>query len=229
MEMHKKKTQSRITLYEPLHVLAEQVDMKRSPSLPLLVKARMKECSSKQDVFLETEEWLRRRRGQLVIERNGRVNDYEPNTLLQNGNGQSLKKREVKKDIGMHNQLDLIRIKSFEQDLRKKLKDKYSRHRDLTHFSKSHRDLTHISQSVQTLMTGAAPVYRARDRGPRPVRPHSVDMGGLAREKGRWLGVVPCHRVRVRECDEPYEEFRRAGIGVCFKGMFIQCTSARLK
>ena len=176
------------------------------------------EYSSKQGVFQETEEWLRRKREQVGLERNGKVKDYCPNALLHNRNKYSLSKRTK---IGNDNQIDFISISGSEKDHRKKIKDKYSPHKDLPHFSKSHRDLTHISKGVQTVMTGPTPVYRARDRGPRPVRPHSVDMGGLAREKGRWLGVVPCHRVRVRECDEPYEEFRRAGIGICFKGLLF--------
>ena len=205
------KARSRVTLYEPLHVPAEQQMMKRTPSLPHLVRTRMKECSSKQDVFLETEEWLRRRRCQTVVERNGRVADYSPNTLLQDAHSQN--RSHNKTNASMGSKLDLVTIKSFEINLRKKLKEKYA----------SHRDMTHLSKSVQTIQTGpgpvAGPVYRARDRGPRPVRPHSVDMGRLAREKSKWLGVVPCHRVRVRECDEPPEEFKRAGIGVCFKGM----------
>ena len=44
---------------------------------------------------------------------------------------------------------------------------------------------------------------------------HSLDLGGLE------LLValpVPGRRVRPRECDELPDEFRRAGIGVCFKG-----------
>ena len=55
-------------------------------------------------------------------------------------------------------------------------------------------------------------------------RPHSVDMGGLARRPDaashHWLSVVPCKRIRPRECDELPDEFRRAGIGVCFEGTF---------
>ena len=35
--------------------------------------------------------------------------------------------------------------------------------------------------------------------------------------------IIPCHRVTVRSCDEPYEEFRRAGIGACFKGKRTIC------
>ena len=54
-------------------------------------------------------------------------------------------------------------------------------------------------------------------------RPHSVDLGGLGRRPEAspghsWLKVVPCNRVRPRDCDELPDEFRRAGIGVCFEG-----------
>ena len=207
----KMKARSRATLYEPLNGPKDQTVMKRAPSLPLLVRTRIKECSSKQDVLLETEEWLRRRRGKAVVERNGRVRDYGQNILLQE-KGEQLQKCHNKTNKNKESKLDLVTIKSFEINLRKKLADKYA----------SHRDLTHLNKSVQTAQIVPAlvsePVYRDRDRGYRPVRPHSVDLGGLAREKSKWLGVVPCQRVRVRECDEPPEEFRRAGIGVCFKG-----------
>ena len=44
---------------------------------------------------------------------------------------------------------------------------------------------------------------------------HSLDLGGLE----LLLALpVPGRRVRPRECDELPDEFRRAGIGVCFKG-----------
>ncbi len=54
-------------------------------------------------------------------------------------------------------------------------------------------------------------------------RPHSVDLGGLGRRPEAssghsWLTVVPCNRIRPRNCDELPDEFRRAGIGVCFEG-----------
>jgi hypothetical protein len=54
-------------------------------------------------------------------------------------------------------------------------------------------------------------------------RPHSVDLGGLGRRPEAspghsWLTVVPCNRIRPRDCDELPDEFRRAGIGVCFEG-----------
>ena len=121
----------------------------------------------------------------------------------------------------------LINARIFEAELRTRLREKYSshkdqeekysNHRDLGGKYSSHRDLNHMSKGVQT---GPTSVYRATDRR---YRPHSVDMGGLARAKGRWSGVVPCQQVRVRECDEPPEEFKRAGIGFCFQGMAEHC------
>jgi hypothetical protein len=59
-------------------------------------------------------------------------------------------------------------------------------------------------------------------------RPHSVDLGGLARRRPEeavggqhhWLNVVPCKRIRPRDCDELPDEFRRAGIGACFEGSY---------
>ena len=32
--------------------------------------------------------------------------------------------------------------------------------------------------------------------------------------------VIPCSRPTPRQPDQPYEEFRRAGIGLCFQGEF---------
>ena len=47
---------------------------------------------------------------------------------------------------------------------------------------------------------------------------HSLDLGGLE----LLLALpVPGRRVRPRECDELPDEFRRAGIGVCFKGNLL--------
>ena len=46
-------------------------------------------------------------------------------------------------------------------------------------------------------------------------RPHSVDLGGL----DRWMYVVPGHRTKLKECDERCDEFVRAGIGICLKGI----------
>ena len=81
-----------------------------------------------------------------------------------------------------------------------------------------------------------------RGWGPNPLlegrreRPHSVELGSLrgrwwgaggshrgslghpGSPRGPWWGVVPCTRVRHRQCDELPEEFTKAGIGVCFKG-----------
>ena len=54
---------------------------------------------------------------------------------------------------------------------------------------------------------------RAASRG--ALHRHSVDLGGLD-----VLAAlpVPGGRVRPRDCDELPDEFRRAGIGVCFRG-----------
>ena len=45
-----------------------------------------------------------------------------------------------------------------------------------------------------------------------------MDIGGIEWKTSAWLGVMPSHRVRVKNCDEPPDEFKRAGIRVCFKG-----------
>ena len=44
------------------------------------------------------------------------------------------------------------------------------------------------------------------------------EAGGEVGEEERWLYVMPRQRVRPRECDEVPDEFRRAGIGLCFEG-----------
>ena len=54
---------------------------------------------------------------------------------------------------------------------------------------------------------------RAASRG--ALHRHSVDLGGL---DVLTALPVPGGRVRPRDCDELPEEFRRAGIGVCFGG-----------
>ena len=46
-------------------------------------------------------------------------------------------------------------------------------------------------------------------------------------ENGPWLRIVPSYQVRPRNCDEVPEEFKRAGIGLCFGGKqkLSTCTS----
>ena len=52
-----------------------------------------------------------------------------------------------------------------------------------------------------------------------PAAQHRKAEGeGEAGEEERWLYVMPRQRVRPRECDEVPDEFRRAGIGLCFEG-----------
>ena len=47
-------------------------------------------------------------------------------------------------------------------------------------------------------------------------RPHSVDMG--VKERYPWVYAVPSKKMMPKKCDELPDEFRRAGIGACFKG-----------
>ena len=96
-------------------------------------------------------------------------------------------------------EMSAAELKSFEVTLRRRLSERYGPLRE-------RGSLGQRCKSVQTLDTGE----RWRDmshvgRG----RPLSLDLGHR---------VVPCGRVTVRACDEPYEEFRRAGIGACFRG-----------
>ena len=39
-----------------------------------------------------------------------------------------------------------------------------------------------------------------------------------------WLRVVPSYKVRPRNCDEIPDEFKRAGIGLCFRGKLETCS-----
>ena len=47
-------------------------------------------------------------------------------------------------------------------------------------------------------------------------RLHSVDLG--VKERYPWLYAVPGKKVMPKKCDKISDEFRRAGIGACFKG-----------
>ena len=33
-----------------------------------------------------------------------------------------------------------------------------------------------------------------------------------------WLKIVPSEKVKIKKCDELSDEFKRAGIGLCFEG-----------
>ena len=57
-------------------------------------------------------------------------------------------------------------------------------------------------------------VARTRDR--RHV--HCVSSPNIFLSSVAPVQVVPCQKVQVRAPDEPYQEFRKAGIGKCFKG-----------
>ena len=48
-------------------------------------------------------------------------------------------------------------------------------------------------------------------------------LGHHQRSQESWLRIVPSYKVRPRNCDEVPEEFKRAGIGLCFGGKLISC------
>ena len=54
----------------------------------------------------------------------------------------------------------------------------------------------------------SAPAAQHRGAGNKP----------MSAEDEAWLYVMPRQRVRPKECDEVPDEFRRAGIGLCFEG-----------
>ena len=93
----------------------------------------------------------------------------------------------------------LGQLKCFEMRLRRRVSEAYG----------GRAGVRARCRSVQTLAPGDQQL-------PRP-RPRSLQLEGGA-GAGR---VVPCTRVRVRSCDEPHEEFRRAGIGACFRGEIL--------
>ena len=80
--------------------------------------------------------------------------------------------------------------------------------------------LVRRSASTSLPRKWSAPLPPPRSSSSTSTRPpvshrHSLDLGGLE----LLLALpVPGRRVRPRECDELPDEFRRAGIGVCFKG-----------
>lgn len=47
----------------------------------------------------------------------------------------------------------------------------------------------------------------------------------LSSDTESWLFVMPRQRVKPKECDEVPDEFRRAGIGLCFEGEMIEMRS----
>ena len=53
---------------------------------------------------------------------------------------------------------------------------------------------------------------------PAAAQHRKAEAGEAGNEEERWLYVMPRQRVRPRECDEVPDEFRRAGIGLCFEG-----------
>ena len=115
---------------------------------------------------------------------------------------------------------NLAELKSFEMNLRRKVSERYSGEtrgiaRGMTRVPRG------LCKSVQTLVTAGNEA-----RCNKKARPHSVDVDTMGVYNGGHLGmfdvpghrIVPCQRVIVRSCDEPYEEFRKVGIGSCFKG-----------
>ena len=73
------------------------------------------------------------------------------------------------------------------------------------------------STSLPRKWSGPLPPRASSSTSTRPPASHrhSLDLGGL----DLLLALpVPGRRVRPRECDELPDEFKRAGIGVCFKG-----------
>ena len=48
---------------------------------------------------------------------------------------------------------------------------------------------------------------------------HSLELGGMRNNPNTaWIFAVPSKITKHKECDEVSEEFRKAGIGTCFRG-----------
>ena len=71
---------------------------------------------------------------------------------------------------------------------------------------------THSRFSTAVLQKSASELSVVKQLGQRHQHHHQEQ------NEEPWLRVVPSYKVRPRNCDEVPEEFKRAGIGLCFGG-----------
>lgn len=154
-----------------------------------MVRTRVSQSSPRLNVWRETEAWYRSRR------QSGETQTANHSPALVRGD---------QSGAGHRQEMSAAELRCFEVSLRRKLSERYGPPRDRGGLG--HAARRGLCKSVQTLDTGEPSTRRQ-------VRPLSLDLGA-----GAGARVVPCGRVTVRACDEPYEEFRRAGIGACFRG-----------
>ena len=64
----------------------------------------------------------------------------------------------------------------------------------------------------------APPIVRKSDQFEPQKLQKSTSELAIKTSSEYWLKVVPSCKIRPRNCDEVPEEFRRAGIGLCFGG-----------
>ena len=72
---------------------------------------------------------------------------------------------------------------------------------------------THSRFSTAVLQKSASELSVVKQLGQRHQHHHHQEQN-----EEPWLRVVPSYKVRPRNCDEVPEEFKRAGIGLCFGG-----------
>ena len=178
----------------PAHVTNVPVTLRDTWGAPVtMVRTRVSQSSPRLNVWRETEAWYRSRR---------------PSGETQTANHSPAFVSGDQSEAGHRHEMSAAELRCFEVSLRRKLSERYGGARDRGGLGQAAR--RGLCKSVQTLHSGE--LRDIRSHAPRPL---SLDLGGGGGGRPR---VVPCGRVTVRACDEPYEEFRRAGIGACFRG-----------
>ena len=190
-------------------------------SSPLVVSPRMKESQDLRNVLMEAQELRARREYAQLIRKNMQIpaNFYlstDPRKLLQND-------------------YNIIKRKWSNQEQRKQFFRDLSSPRtpqtrvewvanaayvpcEKSEFLNDFYNVRHRSKVGRSRST-IRPNTRTRESVSPVRRPHSVDLG--IRELYPWVYVVPSKRVTPKDCDELPDEFRRAGIGACFKGKTV--------
>ena len=183
------------------HVTNGPVTMRDTWDAPVtMVRTRVSQSSPRLNVWRETEAWYRSRR------QSGETQTANHSPAFVRGDQSEASHRQ---------EMSAAQLKCFEVSLRRKLSERYGGPGDTRdRGGLGHAARRGLCKSVQTLDTRE--FYSPSDLSVRrTARPLSLDLGGGAVGGAR---IVPCGRVTVRACDEPYEEFRRAGIGACFRG-----------
>ena len=78
---------------------------------------------------------------------------------------------------------------------------------------------THSRFSTAVLQKSASELSVVKQLGQRHQHHHHKELN-----QEPWLRVVPSYKVLPRNCDEVPDEFKRAGIGLCFRGKLETCS-----